>query len=282
MFVNIEDSLSLKGLARQIEHEGDRVTGDLDSSQLTIKAAQLLPRQQLPRQHGGQLNRQLDGTKATHFVTRYWDGRRFLTQCFLGIPLLGHMNHGLGCDVAVGLVGRYINIEHKLSVGFNEDDYDKFPPGFISQIYADNDLLGVQTSVPFYGLYAILEGRRGKISELFSKHQETLESWVVGLLVTRSPWPHVSDCPTYQISDVTSKFEKHFWFFSNAGFRRTVSLNTTVIGVATAWHRESLELACDLATQTAWKIEHPEKQFRTDLWQASRQAWIGLKDRVVV
>ena len=127
------------------------------------------------------------------------------------------------------------------------------------------------SGVPWGGLYAVLEGVKGRLAEWFSAPSRLMESWASALVVSRAPWPYASTSERVFVEGVTHGVERHFWS-SIKGFRQSLYTDSTVIGVATAWSPK-LHRSAERVLATAQAILIPNKQYRVDLGESVAVRW---------
>jgi hypothetical protein len=274
MKVFLNQSGPLAGLVRHLSHEGDEVVPEAEKAELCIPDPMELPAALLEG-----LGSDFDPSlQPTHVVTRWFDGQSFGPQTFVGIPLLRLWNNDLGPPVPCGIAGRFrapnsepIFVPPDIVLQYLKES--RFT-GFVSTKASGKSTLSMQTGVPYFGLYALLEQINSKISSFFLESGRLYESWCCALLVTRYPFPFAHFAPRTALEGLTPELEKHFWTFGATQFRKTLVTEGTVLGVATAWDKtHNLYQAVQLAQNTARKIACSDIQFRTDMTECVRKQW---------
>lgn len=289
IYLNMSGPLS--PLTRHFNLEGETVTSHKEEADLILDDPFVLPEFFNESSKDGTKSDVSNDLSTVYVLTRYYNVDHWTDQILVGIPLFGLMNNNLGPRVCVGSAFRYLkpiveSIEFdKYTLALQELGFQ----GFVSLLFNDTgDFISAQTSIPFYGLFGVLEGVRGKLGEWFADPNRLYESWVVSLLLTSHPWPNTSTVvdKVKVIPNVSKEIEKHFWSFPRS------QQSQGLLGIATAWAgieddsvngaSGSLERANNFALRTAGSIDVPEKQYRTDLAIRVREKWIDLKNRGLV
>ena len=211
--------LSTKGIldaiANQMTLEGDTVqivrdaSGDLSSVEL-ILTDKRLPKdigipviggdEDIPIELVKAMGYKVESVRSDFVVFKWFDSLGgWGTQTILGFPLNGHMDQGLGLDTPSGIGLRYVSgtIMEELFSNTNlittlkelgHNGFVSFGCSFTKRSFIVNTL---STNPPPYGIFAVMEGCGIKISEFFSDPlgYKLMESWSVGLLLSRCPWP---------------------------------------------------------------------------------------------
>lgn len=223
-------------------------------------------------------------------VSRYYD-HGWRDQTLVGVPLLTTMNCGLGSEApnGVGFAARYIHDGPLLEL-FDNSKLDavlsKMPySGFVSfcgSLSLGNGLFSVtklSCGIPFYGLYSALEGASTRISDFFSgESPRLLESWTVGLIVTRSPWPFAEVSHRVFIDNLNESVRKHLWLPYITTYKKSAYTDYTFLGVSTSWAK-SLGEAGRRVLRTLKNLSVDSKQHRTDLVSVVSQKWHLLQSR---
>lgn len=274
MKVAIVSEGGLLGLRRAMEKEGDELTSpenaelvlsDKDTSIEQGKIVKFYPR--FPTLTLEALGFEVREDVVRYTLSRWWDGNTYGIQTLLSIPLIGAMNENLGCRKVVGQVCKFVD-GSRMGAWFGKENFfallkEMKIVGFVTFEFSREGLVGARIGLPELSLYPLLEGWKGKISDLFLHGGEFLESWMVGLLVTRYPWPFEPKAKKVEIG-VNPELEKHFWPFDVQEVRKSLFTESTTIGVVTSWN-PSLEQACRLVLKPARNLRVEEKQFRTDV-----------------
>lgn len=228
-------------------------------------------------------------SKTSYFFTKWYDYEKgWSPQLFLGIPVHGLMDGGLGAPEVTACCGRYVEGYNTPTI-FQEDVLKGFLndlncKSFVSVEYShDHEIVSIRTGVPFNGLYNLLEGVKGSIGEfLLDPFQNRLiESWTTNLLVTRHPFPAVRSADKITIHHVTPEVEKHVWFFDVVRFRRAISTTDTKVACVTAWGVDLFE-SNKRALRTAFGLNIPYKQFRLDAFRSAGEVYDRLAGLGVV
>lgn len=285
IYLNMSGPLS--PLYRRFNLEGDTVTVHKEEADLCLDDPFTLP------QISDDMSQQSVETKQvmSFFISRYFNRTEWDTQTLVGVPVCGLMNNDLGPQVVTGCGLRYLKQVNDRVLG-HFDGYtlalqELGFSGFVSLLFDQlGNIISAQTSIPFYGLFGVLEGVRGKLGEWFEQPNRLYESWVVSLLVTQNPFPNTKVEPSCSKFEISKEIEKHFWSFPRS------QQSQGLLGIATAWAgieddsingaSGSLERANNFALRTAGSIEVAEKQYRTDLAIRVREKWIDLKNRGLV
>ncbi len=288
----------IKAIGDQMSLEGDEVTiSPMVPDQVTgfdlILTDKRIPSQDVPV-IGGDEDLPFAVIKAlgyfpvqgpTDFIlTRWFDhANGWNDQVLVGFPLMGLMNEDLGPRVPTGIALRYSNssqiripfdvpnlknaLEKMLHVGFVTIKYTLTPDSY--------NITGISTYAPYYSLFAILEGCPDKLSDFFINPTSLKESWIVSLLLTRTPFPYHLEPKRVFIKGLTSKVQKHFWTPYLSSHRNSNYLDNPLVGISSAWSMELTE-ANRRALRTCRAIQVEGKQFRTDLAANAQRKWAKL------
>lgn len=277
MKVFVNQTGPFRGLCRHLQFEGDQVVQG-DEAELVI-------------QDPLDINPQVLGLETsegepTHYVTKFWSGQGWSDSTFVGLPMIGMMDWGKGDQTCTGSVGRYIptNGHH---AEFTEPSLEAFLKelghhGFVSAIYSNDTLSRLQTEVPFWGLYAILEGLEGEpISHWWQCPTKLYETWVGSLLVSRYPYPHAS---TGERVAVIVPEEEHVWLLGGSTFRDTWTTSDNELCIITGMDHEhgGINNAARKIRRLAEGVKVEGVQYRTDMAEFARIRWSELKERGVV
>lgn len=200
-------------------------------------------------------------------------------QTLIGIPLYGLMNNNLSVQVPVGSALRYIN-KSPLSDMFSNVRLEKLLhdasfTGFVSiwLILGDSPLVtNISTFLPFYSLFAVIEGCTSKISDFLSGTSRLRESWTVSLLVSRWPFPAEGPVERVNVNGLHNEVLRHFWTPYVHSHRKSYYTDNTLIGIATSWSPHLRE-ANRRSVRTAGAIQVENKQYRTDLASVVQITW---------
>lgn len=213
-----------------------------------------------------------------------WFDQGWRPQVILGFPLLTHMPHDLGAPCECGIACRYIHggplVElfdsPMLASTLREMKYI----GLVTiSTTIEGDVTQVQTGAPCYALFNVLEGIRGRTVEFFTGETPALmESWTVGLVLSRFPWPFVTPMPPVQVNGIMPAIEKHLWLLDTTSYKRAYTCDGPVVGVATAWS-QTLSEATRRVMRTLDAVECPGRQYRTDVVTSVGERMRALVDR---
>lgn len=266
-----------RGLKRHLEFEGDEVVVG-EGAELTIPDPLVIT--------PAFLGIETVEEKPTHYVSRFWNSGAWSQSTFLGLPMLGLMNEDKGNDVCTGSVGRYVapNATHEQ---FCDPGVEAFLKelqhhGFVSFIYADDKVVGLQTGVPYWGLYAILEGLEGqKISDWWKSPSKLYETWSGALLVSRYPYPvsQAGDKIGLQLPE-----EEHLWMLGGTEFKGVLTTTDNELCIITGMDREhgGIHSASRKIRKLAEQVRVEGVQYRTDMGEFARARWSCLREKGVV
>jgi len=234
----------------------------------------------------------VDPSLRVNLVVGKWLDQEWRHQTILGIPVYGMMNENLGAQACAGLGTRFVRSTQFDDLFNNEEllstlkamQYNGFVSFSLSLSLDTNSLfkiVSVQTGFPFHGLFNALEGISGRTVEYFTGEKTTLkESWVMGLLLSR--WPYPQNVSTRSIiSGVTTDMEKHLWLFGVERFKNSIYTDNTKVGWVTAWS-PTLTEANRRVLRTARNIDFEDKQYRTDLSSEVAMIWHQLQGRGLI
>lgn len=207
---------------------------------------------------------------ACEAVVIKWFDHHWHDQTMLGFPLLNLMNSDLGAPAEVGIACRYIHSGPLVDL-FNNDSLaetlrELHYIGLVSiSIDLDGSPVCLRTGAPCWAMFNLLEGIRGRTVEFLTGEVPGLmESWTVGLLLSRFPWPHIAPITSAPIRGVTSGIEKHFWFLDVTSYKKSFISEGPLVGVATSWS-QTLSEASRRTMRTLEAISVPGMQYRTDI-----------------
>lgn len=230
------------------------------------------------------------GSKTDFFVTKWYDRiSGWNSKTIIGIPLVGLMNENMSASVPTGVAMRYVTnspVEKWHHLDKVTDAISKLAfTGFVTICFTitsdDVRPVSIQTGIPFNGLYPIFEGAPGRISDVLIDPSLLRESWVVGLNLTRYPWPLVESSERVYINGLSDSVTRHFWMPFVTTYRKNAFSDHTFIGMATAWSQHLAE-ANRRAQRTCRTIDLPQKQFRSDLTTWAQLTWGRLIDLKLV
>jgi len=206
------------------------------------------------------------GRKAVVF--KWWDSG-WKDKAFLGFPLEFLMNEDLGPKCPSGLMATVLNREDIENYFFNNEvlvETLRDFIGFVSitlSIEGGIKVIAVETGIPYWGFFNMLEGIKTRISEFLCGNIDFYDSWTASLLVSRFPYPFKYSNGSVFVEGLSQSVEKHFWT-GVSNHRKSYTTQSTIIGIATAWS-SNLNEACRRCLRTAWNVSVKDKQFRTDM-----------------
>ena len=300
----IDRTGTLPELASAIEKEGDSVTRAQYLDPKTTKGMQLiltdtqlrnppLPtitfRESLPLQAlaamGYDTGEPEDDTSKLFTVTKWYNSSgEWNDQTIIGTPLLGLMNNNLSKNIVTGYALHLSNSSPLQDLFLNTKLREVLSTwhhtGFVTFILALLDtkyiILELVTGLPFHGILPLLEGRKEKISSFFLDEQSLMESWCVGIKLTRFPWPHRDAGERVFFRPLSDEAQDHFWSSTITTTGKVCYVDSTTIGYSTGWS-PSLSEANRRARRTCKQLPCKEKQYRTDLASQTALMWNSLK-----
>lgn len=250
----LSDSWDWKAVSRQIELEGDTLGSgvklDFRSKFVPVKVLEAI---------GLQVTDKIPSL----FVTRWFDGT-WHPQEFLGCRVMGMMNENLGMRVGTGYGGHFGHVEGIWTKGLSNLLQEMGVRNFVTLGTFGGKVASCQAGVPFPGLFCLLEGIPCRLAEWLVKPQGLLESHVVGVVVSRPPWPYENSAERASVGGVGPSLLKHFWSAGLGNHRKGYYVDDTLVGVSTGWAKNFGE-ANARALVSCRALDLPGKQFRTDL-----------------
>ena len=201
-------------------------------------------------------------------------------QLILSIPVWGMMNQDLGKRVCTGVGMRYVD-ESPLKELFlhellNELLKTQKHTGFVSiGIDVKGNPLSVSYGIPHNGNLVVLEGCKQRLSEFFSNPSRLMESWAIGILVSRYPYPMSVSSKRVFVKGIRPATKKHIYTPLVVNERNSFYTDSSVIGLCTAWDKRLIDTN-KRALGFCNSLEIPEKQYRTDLNQSIQHTWAEL------
>jgi len=207
-------------------------------------------------------------------IKMYKDGA-WSDQTIISFPMNSLMDGELGYPGKHGAVCRYIHHAPFLFTSpISEMLWHMKYRGFVTFSYdMQQQLTGISIGAG-YAFYAILEGVRGKITDVFFDCRN-LESWIAALVVTRYPYPFREESTRLHF-DLSPQFEKHFYFYDLQGFKRSFYTDSTIIGIATGWALNVRELQKRIL-RTCREQNIPFVQYRRDVHEHVVNTWDALQ-----
>ncbi len=118
----------------------------------------------------------------------------------------------------------------------------------------------------------LLEGAPRKITDFMCEGDTARESWVVSLLMSRSPFPLEYSHERVEVRGLTEEVLKHYWPWDAGRVRQGWYTSSGRVGLATAWSGE-LRDACSRVLRTCGSVKYPEKQHRLDHYREFCRTW---------
>lgn len=217
----------------------------------------------------------LSSHSADCYITRWFDHsrNRWHKQTFLGIPITGLMERGLSVQIPSGCGGRYLPTTQGLESLFGRQELlallgELRYSGPVSLLVSSADGLvsQIETRLPSWGVYNVLEGVPGTIGEFFSDPLGTVlqESWTLGVLVSRWPFPKETiNGGLTTVGGVSADVERHLWLMKHEKFKDTIKVYGTAVGIVTAWGK-SLWDCGKRVERTCRGLRVEEVQYRID------------------
>jgi hypothetical protein len=281
----VSPSGELTALCYHLENEGDNVTttdeglgaelsevvGDRKGNHIKSYHGIDIPMVVLPYRRSHRTDGPSWGLSRRMFNGQ-WD-----PQVVWSTQVVGLLDDNGGPQVAVGCGTRFVD-DSKLRTLFEIDELSGAieglgHSGFVSLIFDPTGVRRVVTGIPGYGFYNVLEGARCKISDVLTRPVWLLESWTVGLLVSKFPWPHQDKISRYTIDTISTKIESHAHFFGVSLARKSLVSTSGRVAYVTAWSR-FLEDAATRAIRTVRNIRVDGHQYRLDAGGEIRSSWM--------
>lgn len=276
-------------LARHLVYEGDLITPVITEAELVISDKKLSDDKNLYIV-GGDFHLASTALDAMGFrtskslsydfvLTKWFNSHDWLRQLIVGIPLSHLMNDNLGYDVRSGYATRFCS-NKTLNDIFNNSDLVAFLKkilyhGFVSILMTlDLSIVSIVSNVPSNGIYGILEGVPGKISDFLTlpEENELMSSWTSTLMLSCYPFPFSSTIGRQTLHDINKSIEKHFWFNDIKGHSKALYTDSSLIGWSTSWG-PTIGESNRRALRTCRNIKLPFKQYRTDLAFVVNRQW---------
>jgi hypothetical protein len=271
------DTLAKFAIQDRLEFEGDKVVDD-SKNKLDMRNFEgyALAGETVELCFPGQVP--VDHCTPSYFLVGIWNGREFTPQTALGIPLMGTGGEGLGFPAPMGCAARFLCMNDTVRGIFNTKSFHDLLTnigwnGFVSLEMRGLTVCKIYIGAPCFLAYALLEGRRGILSNLILNKFEDVfaESWTTSLLVSCFPYPSEERTKEKALVQGLNRFlRKHFWPFAPTGIlKESFQTNYSALGVVTSFDRYLRE-AFDRAMGTCQNISVSWKQYRQDGWQVAR------------
>lgn len=223
---------------------------------------------------------------ADFYLFRWFD-RSWRPQTFIGLPLQRLLDRDLGPRVEVGITVRATH--HAVDPTFDRPElveilssmnyigfvslgvsFEVSPGSGDSVPYA---IRSVHLGVPSYGLYAVLEGIRGRRREFFTGEEPLVqENWLSAYLLSRWPWPFETKLGRADLKGLTDDTSRHLWPLNMSTHRHVSYTDSGEVAVATGW-AETISECHRRVLRTLWSIDLENRQFRTDLTSTIMGLW---------
>lgn len=234
------------------------------------------------------MNIEVTAHRADFFFSRWFHHDQWLPQILVGIPLFRFANNDLGPEVLAGVGMRYVYrgkvkklFSNKVLVKtLMEMDYS----GFVSVMISKDDLkvAMIRGGIPCKGLLPVLEGVRGKYSDFFLHPERTRldESWVVGVELSRAPYPYSEYVEETRL-DFPEGDVEHV-FLSDAEDKRGAKYScSSYVGMVTGGSVFLAE-ACEGALGICERVELGDKHYRTDVCITIASRWNKIQEGYLV
>lgn len=234
----------------------------------------------------GELGYDLSDFPADCFVSRWFDSREgFSRQTFLGFPTVGVGERNMGAQVRTGCCGTWVQSAW-INTLFSRPELTAIlsashHSGFVSLWLSSEDglLVEMETGIPSWGLYNVLEGLPGTLGGFLEcpRESEFLQSWTTSIVLSRFPFPLQSHLKErYSIGGISTNVEKHFWLSDATQFKNAWWTSSTIVGVATSWS-DTLWKSNALAVATCSNLTIQEVQYRMDSDERAEITWERVK-----
>jgi len=245
-------------VAQQIELEGDTITEEEPELELDLRT------ETLPLQGLQALGYETVSGVPEFYACRWFDGE-WHSQEFLGVRVCGVMNENLGWDVPTGFGGFYHRSGFEWKPELASVLKQMKVRNFVSiGLTSDLKVTGLQTGIPFPGLFCVLEGIPCRLGEWLAGPREILESATVSVAVTRSPFPYQGQDKKVLVDGLSMSVLKHLWLPFTRRFRKGWFTESTLVGVASGWAKD-WSGANWRALVSCRAVGVLQKQYRTDI-----------------
>ena len=154
-----------------------------------------------------------------------------------------------------------------VAMGMSSED------GKVSTIWLDE---------PWGFLFHILEARTGTVSDfLTGKSQDLHTSWIVGLMVSRWPYPTEDKGVRTTIPGLGESIERHFWANGLERIKGSSYTSSNLVGMATSWG-DDLRSANSYALRTCRNLKVPHLQYRLDCPRVVEPIWERIRNQFLV
>jgi len=277
-------------LGMQIEREGDELVSEGAELTITDKAGAVEgPTVTVGGEMSSSMLNMLDIVSATPVacVSKWYDPfAGWMDQLVVSIPVMGMMNDDLGADVLSGMALRYID-QSPLGELFDNELLEMTlkqskHTGFVSiGITPEGLACSVCFGIPWGGNLVVLEGCGQRLAEFFSCPERLMESWAVGLYVTRHPYPFATVGERAHVEGLGRSTAKHIYTPHVTQYRNSFYTDNTMIALCTSWDKRLID-ANKRVLSLCGKITVEGKQHRTDLNSAVQRTWAILSNNGLI
>ena len=271
-------------IGKHMEREGDVVSNEDADFLLTDQIiTSTIPKIVIGGEMSTSLLEMLDITKkeGIAFVSKWFDRfNGWSEQMIVSIPIYGMMNEGMGAPVLTGVALRFIDNSPLQELFLNdlleETLRQQKHTGFISiNITEMGHPCGISYGIPNGGNLVILEGCKQRLAEFFTCPERLMESWAVGLFMTRYPYPFTHQTENVHVDGLDRSMNKHIYTPFIKQYRNSYHTDNTMIALCTSWDKRLID-ANKRALGLCNKISVPLKQHRTDLNCSVQHIWARL------
>ena len=270
-----------KVIGKHVEKEGDVITDDKPDFILTDESLNTdVPVVRIGGRMPTSMLDLIDIEKGERFacVSKWFD--RFEgwgEQLIISIPVYGMMENNRGANVLSGMALRYIDNSplSKLfdNILLSDTLKQQRHTGFVSIGITENGVAcDVEYGIPWGGNLVVLEGCQQRLAEFFTCPERLMESWSVGIYVTRYPFPFVKNGDRIHIEGLSKTTQKHIYTPFVEHYRNSSYTDNTMLALCTSWDKRLID-ANKRALSLCDKIIVDEKQYRSDINSAIQKKW---------
>lgn len=288
MFVYAPDGfVALKPMICRMVDEGDSFTDDPEMADLVLCEEFNNTEMDRPFYGGGlqiphvvgEMMGLKGGDGRTFFVTKWFDKERgFDKQTFLGMPVFGVLNEDFAPALWSATAGRFVREDvfqgyfASVESFFRDLEYRGPVSIFFDESWAPTHVLGGNP----YGVVELLSGltRMRLASFLVDPFVRKHETWTVGLVVTRAPYPKSLRGAGVVIQLPRDKVRRHVWLEDEYG----ETTYSTRVGFVT-WFDSRLADADQGAIEACRGLDIGFKQYRTDTRKIIVERWASIRAR---
>lgn len=225
-------------LSDRIIRDRDTLASDISNADVVIPETLVCPESLVREINAGAIY-----ARPKWFLTKFLDGR-FLPQILVGIPLYGRGAEDRTGQNLSGCILGYVDMNDSTLVQDTLERAQECLSGYcgpVSFLYNGRDLCGISLGIPAYGLYAVIEGLKTKLSDFLQCPQSLKESWVCALAFGGSGVPVLN-----------GEIRKHCFLFHKA---------QPFLGIVTAWDSDNVDSCIGRAYRTLHNIKVPDRHF---------------------